>query len=271
MKHRLKGTMHDFIDHLALLSWDQRSDPFHVLAEHDRTDLKDTPYWTDLERIAGVHGLKWIDGVAVYTSEEKRKRIAVLLTDGSISVEGAIVLTESGVTTFHGSERTAPHPDCGPPGWIKGSSDVKNDVALITKLSFYPRITELLEDLPVDVYGVGMPGRTSLALLTKYKSVLYLDDLDPCGIRRYLEWKKLICPEYVGIKVEWLQSANYENFRIEDYDQWFLTENELTPPELEEEARFLAAEMIVELEEVVSATPERIMSDVKEAIAGSFK
>ncbi len=271
MKHRLKGTMHDFLDRLALLAWEPRSDPFHVLAEHDRTDLKDTQYWTDLERIAKAHGLRWIDGVAVYTPGEKRKRIDILLTDGHKSVEGAIVQTESGITTFHGSERKAPHPDCGPPGWTKGSNDVENDVALITKPSFYPRIAELLEELPIDVYGVGMPGRTSLALLTKYRQVLYLDDLDPCGIRRYLEWKKLICPEYVGIKVEWLKGANYDRFRIENYDQWFLIENDLIPPELEEEARFLAAEMIVELEEVVSAAPERIVSAVKEAIAGSFK
>jgi len=81
----------------------------------------------------------------------------------------------------------------------------------------------------------------------------------------------LICPEYVGIKVEWLCGAKYDRFRIENYDQWFLIENELIPPELEEEMRFLSAEMIVELEEVVSAAPERIVSAVKEAVTGSFK
>ena len=176
--------MHDFIDHLALLTEYPRTDPFHVLAEHDRTDLRDTPYWKDLKEIAEAHGLRWIDGVAVYTPREKRKRIDILLTDGHKSVEGAIVRTESSVTTFHGQEKKPPHPDCGPPGWIKGSNNVENDVALITKLSFYPKIAELLENLPVDVYGAGTPGRTSLALLTKYRKVLYLDDLDPCGIRR---------------------------------------------------------------------------------------
>ncbi len=106
---------------------------------------------------------------------------------------------------------------------------MKNDVALITKLPFYPRTAELLENLPVDVYGVGMPGRTSLALLTKYRKVLYLDDLDPCRIRRYLEWKKLICPEYVGIKVEWLCGTKYDRFRIGNYDQWFLIEKRANP------------------------------------------
>ena len=75
----------------------------------------------------------------------------------------------------------------------------------------------------------------------------------------------------MGIKVEWLKGANYGWFRIENYDQRFPIENELIPPELEEEVRFLAAEMIVELEEVVSAAPERIVSAVKKAVKRSFK
>ena len=194
MKRRLYGTAHDFIPHLGLLTFDPRRDPLYVLAEHDLTDLKDTPYWSDLKRIAEAHGLKYVEGVAVYSRNERKQRINIVVTDGQKSVEGHLVKSKITISTAARRERIPPHPDCGPPGWIQGPSDVENRVALITKLSVYPRIAEMLNDLPVDVYGAGMPGRTSLALLQKYDRVLYLDDLDPCGIKRYLEWKKLICP-----------------------------------------------------------------------------
>ncbi len=33
VKHRLRGTMHDFMGHLGLLAFDSGKDPFYVLAE----------------------------------------------------------------------------------------------------------------------------------------------------------------------------------------------------------------------------------------------
>ncbi|GEM_PF-6619636 len=266
MRHRLRGTLHDFLAYLERQAEHPRGDPFYILAEHDLMDLKDTQYWGELKRIAEAHGLEYIGGIAVHSRTGDAQRVDLILTDGRKSVEGYIARDDSGVHTEVGVEKLSPHPDCGPPGWIQGPNDVKNKMALLTKPSCRPWVEKILEGIPIDVYGVGMPGRTSLALLRKYDRVLYLDDLDLCGIKRYLEWKKLICPEYVGIKASWLCDVDYERFRIKNYNQWDLIKDELIPPELEEEARFLAGELIVELEGVLTNIPERVVRAVREKL-----
>ncbi len=143
---------------------------------------------------------------------------------------------------------------------------MKNRTALITKPSCRTWVEKILKGIPVDVYGVGMPGRTSLALLQNYERVLFLDDLDPCGIKRYLEWKKLICPEYVGIRAKWLYRVNYEQFRIRNCDQQDLIKDEILPPELKEEARFLAGKLKVELEGILINAPEKIADAIKSSL-----